>query len=200
MTKKLEEQIANLLELAKVPSERRGKARDDLAQRIRIACHNAKTLHQRKNPQDHNDPFDAIEKASTSLKAAIKDLDKEPNKWAHVEFWSAHFLVPGLTAVQALEANLDPKQVFGLLDKIETTARGARVSRIGRPEALVKQVLVRQAYLAFEAIKSPELKASQYHKGSFYRFAELFCEAAEGKDVGPIDRQVRQVLSGSRRK
>jgi hypothetical protein len=163
---------------------------------------NAKFLHQRKNPQDHNDIFDAIDKASTSLKAAIKDLDKEQNKVARLAFWDAHFFASDLTAAQILEADLNPKQVFGLLDKIETTARGARVSRIGRPEALVKQVLVRQAYVAFEAIKSPELKASQYHEGPFYHFAESFCEAAEGKRVGSIDRQVRQVLneSGSQRK
>src|SRR4051794_16055231 len=197
--KKREKQIEKLLVIAKVPPDNLDKARQELNWRIPVISRGSSELRKLKNPRDHNDYFDAIEKSAESLVTALKHL--KTHNYGHAQFWFPSFLSRDpTTTTNVWEEAIEEKQVFKMLGEILTAAREAKISKDGRPLLHWKRVLVRQAYLAFESIKSPGLRATE--RGPFCQFAMTFCEAAEDKDVGSILLQVREVLkeSGSLRK
>jgi hypothetical protein len=186
--KALQKQIEKLLVIAKVPPDKLDKARQELNWRIRAARKFSSGYRKQKNPQEHNEYFEDIERSATSLIAAIKRV--ETNEHAALHFWWEWQETWG-------EA---PKQVFGTLDRIVKSARDSKRARKpdkkrwGRPELLWKQALVDGAYFAFHSIKSPELRATE--RGEFYQFAMTFCEAAAEGFEGEILLQVRKALKG----
>ena len=204
MTQERQKQIDKLLQIAKVPSEKQVKARQDLEYRLRLAQHMSTLALQRKNPKDHNSYFDGIEKAVTSLIKGIKRL--ETNGPAEADFWFSSAFEPepifkgtrksSVEQVASIEsarkANVD--QVLTTLEKILLASREGRYNRMGRPGAIWKQRLVYYAHELFESMKAPEMRASEYAPGPFYLFVKLFCETAMGEDVGTITLQIRRAL------
>ena len=189
--KKREKQIEKLLVIAKVPPDRLEKARQELNWRIPVISKGSSELRKLKSQEDNNDYFDAIEKSAGYLVSALKHL--KTHAYGHAQFWFHSFLSPDPTTTNVWEEAIEEQQVFKMLEEILTAARKARISRVGRPEALWKQVLVEGAYLAFDSIKSPELRATE--RGPFYQFAMAFCEAAAGEGFDEeILLQVRKAL------
>jgi len=181
----LQKQIGELIKIANVPPDKMDKAPHDLNGHIYAARKFAGNSREQLNPQKHNDFFDDIEKSARRLIAAIERMDT--NGYASLLFWfewDQH---------EPVSFRKPQEQVRGTLERIVKAADDSKIGKKGRPRAEWKQILVRCAFSAFESVKSPKLPATQTAEKAFLTFVKTFCDAAEGKNVGSIKRQVEQV-------